>query len=347
MLATLLFATAEPAAVRLRPLNDAPMTLEQRLAKLRAGTHNPNAQLAHVKPQGLVPGLSMFVHDPAECRYISRTLLRAGQWEPHLLGEIVTTLQARPGERFLDIGANIGSYSLAVAAAGFRAVAVEPMQYNVELLMASAAAARLWRNLTLFKSAVSATAAAEPMCVVSHDRSGRGNKGNGQLALLSECAAAGASGSAAGGAPAYEVVSVSTVDSLLASRPQQRRSKDGDEGSECFAAAKIDVEGFEVEALLGAAGVFGGRCPPCLVVVEYVPYNNVSAVVTDEGRRRSINPLPLLHSHGYRCGKRDASRHYRCRHPRCGGKVSAHADGRMDGRRLDNLDTADGTTRSR
>ena len=309
MLATMLLATAlglAPLAVRLRPHDVPGMSSEQRLSELRArSSHNPHAQLAHVKPLGLVPGFPMFVHDPTECRYISRSLLRFGSWEPHLLSEIVATLASRPGERFLDIGANIGSYTLAVVAAGFRAVAVEPMQYNVELLMASVAATDgLWRNLTLFKSAVSATAVAEPMCVVSHDRSGRGNKGNGQLALLSECAAG--ANQAAGAAPAYEVVPVSTVDSLLASRPQHQ---------ECFAAAKVDVEGFEVEALLGAAGVFGGRCPPCLVVIEYVPYNNVSAVVSD--KQRSINPLPLLKSHGYSCGKRDASRHYRCRHPRC------------------------------
>ena len=59
------------------------MSFEQRLAELRSrSTHNPHAQLAHVKPLlGLVPGFPMFVHDPAECRYISRSLLRAGTWE--------------------------------------------------------------------------------------------------------------------------------------------------------------------------------------------------------------------------------------------------------------------------
>ena len=84
-------------------------------------------------------------------------------------------------------------------------------------------------------------------------------------------------------------------------------------------------------AILGAAAVFGGSCPPCLVVVEYVPYYRYGAnrsapapppagANASAGHGVGISPLPMLQSYGYRCGRRDASRHHRCVHktaPRC------------------------------
>ena len=119
-----------------------------------------------------------------------------------------------------------------------------------------------------------------------------------------------------------EVVPVSTVDELLAlALPRS--------ASSCFAAAKIDVEGFELQALLGARSVFEGDCPPCMVLIEYVPYYNVSEVAgsiagsmreassqgpgaaSSSTHAAAHNPMPLLHEQGYKC-KRDASRHYRC-----------------------------------
>ena len=38
---------------------------------------------------------------------------------------------------FVDIGANIGAYSIIMAAAGYNVEAFEPMEYNVELVLLS------------------------------------------------------------------------------------------------------------------------------------------------------------------------------------------------------------------
>ena len=123
---------------------------------------NAHAKLAMVRPNGnLVPQFGMFVHDPGECRYISRSLLLGGRFEAHLVDAVVQAVARSSGERFLDIGANIGVYALSVAAAGFHGVAVEPLRYNTELLAASAAHAGIGGKLTLFKSAVAAERAAE------------------------------------------------------------------------------------------------------------------------------------------------------------------------------------------
>ena len=271
-------------------------------------TLNPRAALATVKPNGAAPRFEAFVHDPTECRWISRLILSSGKFEAPLVGAIVKAVahQNKSGERFLDIGANLGMYSLSVAAAGMRAVAIEPLKYNTELLAATAARGGFGHRLTVFKTAVAATKSDESMCVISHDRHGSGNKGNGQLAPMSECtqAAAAAGGGGKKAAAAIEKVPINTVDSLLS-------RVDGLQNT-CFAALKVDVEGFEVPALMGARSIFEGPCPPCLVVTEWVPYYNVTLL---KGANHSRNPLPLLQSHGYKC-KREASRHYECKNTR-------------------------------
>ena len=74
---------------------------------------------------------------------------------------------------------------------------------------------------------------------------GSGNKGNGQLAPMSECtqaaAAAGGGGGGKKAAAAIEKVPINTVDSLLS-------RVDGLQNT-CFAALKVDVEGAEAEIL--------------------------------------------------------------------------------------------------
>ena len=164
----------------------AAFSAKEQLDALRTSSrHNRNAHVAYTKGHGNIPSIAMFVHDPAECMYISRALLDHGGFEPSLVGAIGRAMARRPTERFLDIGANIGTFALQVAAAGYETVAIEPMEYNTELLAASRALNGLSRNLTFFKSAVAAHRAAEPLCVISHEK--HGNQGNGQLAPMKEC----------------------------------------------------------------------------------------------------------------------------------------------------------------
>ena len=262
---------------------------------------NPHAQLAILKANSAVPSFSMYVHDPSECKWISKSLLTHGRFEAGLIAAVVKALAQNPGEWFLDIGANFGVYALSAAAAGFYTMAVEPLHYNTELLAASAAHAGIGHRMMAFKTAVAAHRSDEAMCVISHERTGAGNKGNGQLAPLRDCSqAADSARSSSSRSAAIELVPVNTIDNLIASEPALLRA--------CFAAVKVDVEGFELPAMLGAGSVFGGRCPPCLVVIEYVPYYNVSLLAHSNQTR---NPLPFLSSLGYKC-RREQSRHYRC-----------------------------------
>ena len=50
----------------------------------------------------------------------------------------------------IDVGANIGMYSLAAAAAGFKAYAFEPVPMNVQMIIASAMRNRMERRLRIY-----------------------------------------------------------------------------------------------------------------------------------------------------------------------------------------------------
>lgn len=284
------------------------------LAALRARSQlNPRAQLASVRAyrspvQELGPAFEMFVHDPNECVFISRLLLQHGTFESSSIAFLLSALHAANGtEAFLDIGSNVGVYALSVAAAGFAAVGFEPLRYNTELIAASAARNSLGSRLRLYKMAAAAKPS-ESMCVRSNSNDRR-NRGNGQLGPLSECGDGNDDAQLV-----REVVPALPIDAVIAS--------DALLNTTCWAALKVDVEGFEVAALRGATRVMRGSCPPCALVIEYVPYHNTTDVVPAESTGR--NPLPLLANWGYHCRKAP-SRHFFCsneREARCTARVS-------------------------
>ena len=77
---------------------------------------------------------------------ISSSVAKSGQWEAGLVSAILARLNAAAAAAsaalqrspvFLDIGANIGTYTLAVAAAGHRVIAIEPLASNTVALRRS------------------------------------------------------------------------------------------------------------------------------------------------------------------------------------------------------------------
>ena len=72
---------------------------------------------------------------------ISKSVARSGTWEPRFAGTMLNTLLAHHAQRprLIDIGANIGFYTLAAAAAGFQVYAFEPVPRNVAMLQMSLA----------------------------------------------------------------------------------------------------------------------------------------------------------------------------------------------------------------
>lgn len=142
-----------------------------------------------------------------------------------------------PGQLMVDLGAHVGTFSLAAAAAGCRAVAVEASPVNVELLRTSVA-----RNGFHQLQVVHAAATDRSGTVGFHARGPWGHIADGAMSPP---------------APAGTTISVPavTVEDLLV---------EFGVGGPSF--VKIDVEGSEIRALRGMAQLLAGReAPPVLV----------------------------------------------------------------------------------
>ena len=86
---------------------------------------------------------------------ISENLQRSGDWEGYLVSNLVRYLRTRPDAEFLDVGCNIGVYTLAMAYIGTRVTAVDALLQNLQLLSQSLTMARLKDNVTLIWNAIS------------------------------------------------------------------------------------------------------------------------------------------------------------------------------------------------
>ena len=96
------------------------------------------------------PRFHICVYPRQQDIYISAALTSQGVWEPHITKLYQLALRRFPQAVVIDVGANIGYYSLLAAAMGHRVVAVEPSGENVR---------RLRRGVRL-------NAAADKVCVL-------------------------------------------------------------------------------------------------------------------------------------------------------------------------------------
>eukprot|EP00933_Yihiella_yeosuensis_P040231 TRINITY_DN34486_c0_g1_i1.p1 TRINITY_DN34486_c0_g1~~TRINITY_DN34486_c0_g1_i1.p1 ORF type:complete len:201 (+),score=28.83 TRINITY_DN34486_c0_g1_i1:44-604(+) len=156
--------------------------------------------------------------------------------------------------------------------AGFNTIAFEPMQYNTELLDQSIQLSSLQSRVSLFRTAVGAERGAD-MCI-EPPVAGR-NLGNGQL--KQNCSSTA------------ELVPLSTIDDILAENANFHHV--------CFAAIKLDVEGFEASALLGAKKMMTGFCPPCAVFFEY----DVNLINLANLAASQVDMWSLMDQWGYQC----------------------------------------------
>jgi FkbM family methyltransferase len=168
------------------------------------------------------------------------TLWAFGCFEPHF-AELFSLL-VRPGDRCVDVGANIGLHTVRLAKLAGRGGAVTAIEPDPGL------ARRIERNLTLNDLAnvrvVNAAASDKAGSVTLH-RPDPGDPNRARASLNGYSYLTG---------DAISVPAV-TVDQVC--------------GSERVALIKIDVEGHESAVVRGAAGVIGRDAPS--VVFEYAP----------------------------------------------------------------------------
>ena len=176
---------------------------------------------------------------------VGRVLAAAGEWEPHVTHAFRGALA--PGDVCLDVGAHIGYYTLLasklVGPRG-RVYAFEPSpRAHAEL------AANVARNAATNVIALNVAAGAEPGTAILYE--GPGGSGNSSLSprLLES--------PHAGRAEEYTPVevTVATLESLVP-RDAFRRGR----------MIKVDVEGYEVEALRGLERILDEGARVALVV---------------------------------------------------------------------------------
>ena len=185
------------------------------------------------------PGGAVVVIDPGD--YIGWQILRIGLYEPASLGLAMRLMAARPG-LFVDVGANFGWYTCAVAAVvGSTVLSIEPDPENCALLRANVSR-NGFRNVAVFSGAVGPQSTVLPM-----SRRASGNSGTNAVGIAD----------GTNGGEVYWVAST-PLEVLLKDlvRPPVRP-----------VLIKIDVEGFEPQALTGLD--FDGPFRPSNLLIEY------------------------------------------------------------------------------
>ena len=158
-----------------------------------------------------------------------------GCQEPEAHAWLMTKL--RPGDLFVDVGANMGAYSVSAAAAGARVIAFEPQAEPASRLEASLALNPDAEQLVLHRSALSDKAGQLQMYAVEDGTA----SGNTSLHAFPD-------------ATPSEVVQVETLDGILATEQQLIR------------ALKVDVEGHELSVFKGALATLQRLSPDYLMV---------------------------------------------------------------------------------
>ena len=87
--------------------------------------------------------------------HVSGSIHRNGQWEGGQVKQLADIFITLPDLEFLDLGCNIGTYTLALAHQGVKVTAIDPMLENLELLSQSLKLGNLQENVTLIWNAVS------------------------------------------------------------------------------------------------------------------------------------------------------------------------------------------------
>ncbi len=199
------------------------------------------------KPPGLKP-FEFFIHDGAD-RFISDRIRQTGRWEPFESALLLKLL--RQGDQMIDVGANIGWYTvssaLKVGSTG-HVFAFEPDAKNFDLLSANITAARV--------QCVSAERAAlgrgSGTAVIRHSLD---NQGDHRIRSFVPDETVGPD-------PARGIP-VIALDAYLSGHPHLRLNR--------LRIIKIDVQGFENEVLLGARQLLAGLPDRTILFIEFDP----------------------------------------------------------------------------
>jgi len=103
--------------------------------------------------------------------YITRSILENGYWEKHS-SELVHEILKKDKLLFIDIGANIGYYSLLAASIGIKCIAFEPIQKNYRLFEKSIKQNNFQHLIKLYKIALGEEHKMVEFNIINHNMGG-------------------------------------------------------------------------------------------------------------------------------------------------------------------------------
>ncbi|XP_060064704.1 uncharacterized protein LOC132545052 [Ylistrum balloti] len=99
--------------------------------------------------------MDVYIHDPKDDKWVSGSLANGHVWESGLVNLVLTSLKKGKHTTFIDIGANLGIYSLFAAKNGFKVISIEPLKINVQRMCSSLRAGHLTDKVTIVRGALS------------------------------------------------------------------------------------------------------------------------------------------------------------------------------------------------
>lgn len=241
---------------------------------------------------GLLPApVPICVHDPALDAFVSAVIVqRGGFMQRRQLSALLAAAPCTAAQPyFIDGGANVGSWALlAAVSAGCHVIAFEPLQANVDRLLASVASNNVSSRFTVFRNALGA-APASTSIEVSFGNSGGNRLADGLPPAAPEEAGGVVEG---GGLPdqqqQFAGVDVVTLDDLFGLGAGTARSDDEPAAvtasraaleawraslpvpltPSTVAGAKLDLEGHDAAGLFGSASALAAAP---LLFVEFEP----------------------------------------------------------------------------
>ena len=108
----------------------------------------------NVQKMYFVFSVTFCVKPPEEDAYVSTKLAEGKGWEPDLVSKVMEAMTLHPEAVFLDLGSNVGAYTLPVASMRRRVVAVDMMRDNLAYIKTSLAQAGLESYVEMVNNAV-------------------------------------------------------------------------------------------------------------------------------------------------------------------------------------------------
>ena len=99
--------------------------------------------------------IPIYVYSGDKDEHVSGSIIRDGTWEEGWVNKLHSILRKDPYSVFIDIGANVGVYSLTMAKLGRAVIAVDAVEGNIARICKSVQAGNLKNNIVLIHNALS------------------------------------------------------------------------------------------------------------------------------------------------------------------------------------------------